>query len=204
MATTYAELQTEVADFLNRDDLTAVIPTFIQLAEANLNRAVKHWRQEQRSEALIDDRFLTLPADWLQTIRVTVDEAGYGPLQLISRDDMHAMRQRNLDTAGTPCYYAHVAGELELYPTPASEVSITLLYQQQIPDLATNSTNWLLDIAPDLYLYATLLETAIYLRDDSRIAAYSSIFGTKLEMLNMQSKRATESGTGLKLPIRSY
>ena len=204
MATTYSELQTEVADFLNRDDLTAVIPTFIQLAEANLNRAVKHWQMEQRSEALIDDRFLTLPSDWLSTIRVTVDEAGAKPLQLCSRDEMHTLRANNLDVSGTPCYYSHVAGELELYPTPDQEYSITLLYQQKIPDLASNSTNWLLDIAPDLYLYATLLETAIYLRDDDRIAAYASIFGTKLELLNIQSKRATESGTGLKLPIRSY
>jgi hypothetical protein len=43
--TTYAELKTSIADFLNRDDLTSAIPDFITLAEADMQRRVKHWRQ---------------------------------------------------------------------------------------------------------------------------------------------------------------
>ena len=31
--TNYTELKSNIADFLNREDLTAVIPTFIALAE---------------------------------------------------------------------------------------------------------------------------------------------------------------------------
>jgi len=42
--TTYAELQSAITDFLNRDDLTAVAPTFISMAEANLGRDIRHWR----------------------------------------------------------------------------------------------------------------------------------------------------------------
>lgn len=38
---TYSELKTAVADFLNRDDLTDVIPTFISLTEAKLGRRYK-------------------------------------------------------------------------------------------------------------------------------------------------------------------
>ena len=45
---TYAELKAHVADTLNRDDLTSVIPTFIVAAEAQLNRDVRHWKMEQR------------------------------------------------------------------------------------------------------------------------------------------------------------
>ena len=32
--TTYSELKTSIANFLDRDDLTSVIPDFISLAEA--------------------------------------------------------------------------------------------------------------------------------------------------------------------------
>lgn len=204
MATTYSELQTEVADFLNRDDLTSVLPTFITLAEAQLNRELRHWRMEVRSEALIDDRFLTLPGDWMETIRVTVDASGHGPLQLMSRDEMHAERQASRDSAGVPCYYAHVAGELELYPTPDAEYSIELLYLQRLPDLATNDTNWLLTYYPDVYLYATLIQAAHYLRDQERLVSWASLYQNALDGLTTASKRATESGTGLKMTIRSY
>ena len=33
----YNDLKSSIADFLNRDDLTAVIPTFIELAEADMS-----------------------------------------------------------------------------------------------------------------------------------------------------------------------
>jgi len=55
--TTYAELQSSIAGFLNRDDLTAEIKTFIALGEAELRRDVRHWRQEKRSTAEIDTVF---------------------------------------------------------------------------------------------------------------------------------------------------
>ena len=52
--TTYTELKAAIADFLNRDDLSAVVPTFISLAEADIQRRVRHWRMEKRSTAELD------------------------------------------------------------------------------------------------------------------------------------------------------
>ena len=63
--TTYAELKASIADFLNRDDLTSAIPDFITLAEADMQRRVKHWRQEKRSTAELDTQYSAIPADFL-------------------------------------------------------------------------------------------------------------------------------------------
>ena len=41
MITDYASLQAAVADYLNREDLTTQIQTFIQLAEAKFNRELR-------------------------------------------------------------------------------------------------------------------------------------------------------------------
>ena len=203
--TTYAELKTAVADFLNRDDLTATIPTFISMAEAGLNRDVRHWRMEQRSTAEIDDQYLTLPTDWLETIRLTMQDTVPYVLNLASRDQIEEYRLRGANVSGKPVYYSHIAGEIELYPTPDATYDIEMLYTQKIEALSdSNTSNWLLAQAPDLYLYAVLLETAIYLRDDDRIAAYAGMYQSKLAALNAESKKATVSGTGLKLNIRSY
>lgn len=202
---TYSELKSAVADFLNRDDLTSTIDTFIDLAEVQLNRDVRHWRMEQRSEAEIDDQYLTLPSDWLETVRITVEDTVPYALNLLSRDEIQDRRLRGANVSGKPVYYAHVAGELELYPTPDATYNIELLYIQKVDALSdSNTSNWLLVQAPDLYLYAVLLETAIYLRDDERIAAYAGMYQSKLAALNASSKKATVSGTGLKLNIRSY
>ena len=40
---TFTALKASIADYLNRDDLTAVIPDFITLAESQINREVRHW-----------------------------------------------------------------------------------------------------------------------------------------------------------------
>ena len=63
--TTYTELKTAVADFLNRDDLTSVAPTFISLAETDMQRRIRHWRMEKRSTAEIDTQYSAIPADFL-------------------------------------------------------------------------------------------------------------------------------------------
>ena len=69
---TYAELKTAVASWLNRASITTDVADFIRLAEAQMNREVKHWRGEKRSEGEIDTRYSTLPADWRSPIRLSV------------------------------------------------------------------------------------------------------------------------------------
>ena len=66
----YTELQASIADTLNRDDLTAVIPDFVRLAEAQLNRVVRHWRMEDRVIATVDSQYTALPTNFLEPIRM--------------------------------------------------------------------------------------------------------------------------------------
>lgn len=203
--TNYSELKTAIADFLNRDDLTAVIPTFIDMAEATLNRDVRHWRMEQRATAELDNQYLDLPSDWIETLELVVLDTIPYPLNLVSRDQQQDNRFKHGDIAGKPVSYVHSAGSIEVRPTPDATYDVELLYYQEIPALSdSNTTNWLLTNAPDVYLYACLMETAIYLRDDERIAAFSAMYQSKLAALNASSKKASFSGTGLKLNIRSY
>jgi len=61
--TTYAELQKTISDFLNRQDLDSVVPTFISLAEARINRELRHFNMVKRSTAAADTRYSTPPGD---------------------------------------------------------------------------------------------------------------------------------------------
>ena len=62
----FSELKSSIADFLNRDDLTTVIPTFIKLAEADFNRKLRHWRMEKRATANLDTKYTAFPDDYLE------------------------------------------------------------------------------------------------------------------------------------------
>ena len=202
--TNYTNLQTTIADFLNRDDLTSVIPTFIQLCEANINRNVRHWKMETRTsgQQSAGDQYMQIPADWIETIRFHVTGSGTSPLDLISRAAMQDKRAGAEDTSGTPRYYTHADSQFELYPTPDADTDVELLYYAKVPDLATNSTNWLLEEAPDVYLYGSLLHSAPYLQEDSRMAVWAQMASASVVRLNEASEQARYSGSGLTLKVR--
>jgi len=203
--TNYSNLQTTIADFLNRDDLTSVIPTFIQLAEAQMNRDLRHWRMEVRSsgQQSAGDAYMQIPADWLETIRFHITDGGTKPLDLISRKALEDKRAGNENMSGTPRYYTHADSQFELYPTPNEQTNTELLYFAKIPSLsASNTTNWLLEDAPDVYLYGALLHSAPYLSEDERVGVWAQLYGASVQRLNIMSDDARMSGSGLTLKIR--
>jgi hypothetical protein len=203
--TNYTNLQTTIADFLNRDDLTAVIPTFIQLAEAQINREIRHWQMETRvsGQQSAGDQYMQIPNDWLETIRLHLTGSGTSAVTMTSRAAMADIRAKNENVSTVlPYYYTHADGQFELYPTPVEDTDFELLYYQKIPDLATNSTNWLLTDAPDVYLYGALLHSAPYLAEDARVAVWAQMYSAAVQNVNSASEKARYSGSGMTLKVR--
>ena len=203
--TTYDELKDSIADFLNRDDLTSVIPDFITLAEADMNRGLRHWRQEKRSTAEIDTQYSAIPADFMEAIRFYITSNDTSPLELISQSEMVDRRYRSGDTSGKPAYYAVTAGEIEVYPTPDGTYDAELYYYSRITALsASNTSNWVLEYHPDLYLYGSLIHSAFYLKDDQRVQGWASLYQAALDRANMESEKSKFGGSGRRMRIRSY
>jgi len=203
--TNYTELQSSIADWLNRDDLTTVIPTFISLAEKQMNRAVRHYRMITRKQATLDTHYTTLPDDWLETVRLNIASGETHRLSLVSLDDMVELREKSGNTAGRPRYYSHVANTLEVYPTPDSTYSMELMYYQKISVLSSgNTSNWLLEEAPDAYLYGALLQAAPYLAEDNRIEVWGGLYTSAIQALNNSSEASRNSGSGLKMRFVSH
>lgn len=201
----YTNLQSTISDFLNRDDLNAVIPTFIQLAEAQMNRDIRHWEMEARvsGQQSQGDQYMQLPADWVETIRFHLTSQGTDAVELASLASIADKRAAVDDQAGRPRFYAHVRGEFELFPTPDEDTNFELLYYQKISSLSvSNTTNWLLQYAPDIYLYASLSHSAPYLGEDARISIWAQMYSAAVAQLNAQSERVKNSGSGIRLNIR--
>jgi len=202
---TYATLKTAIADFLNRDDLTSAIDNFIALAEAQINRDVRHWKMEKRAsgQQSASDEYMQIPSDWMETIRFHVTDNGTSPLDLISRASMADKRASNEDAVGTPTHYTHADGQFQFYPTPSATTNTELLYYAKTTGLsASNTTNWLLSEAPDVYLYGALVHSAPYLAEDERVAVWAQMYAAAVAQLNNSSDTAKYSGSGLTLKIK--
>ena len=203
--TTYAELQTSITGWLNRDDLASVVPDFITLAESSINRDLRHYKMVQRSNATLDSRYVQVPDDWLETIRFSITSGTSYRIEPASIDDLIQYRQDSNDQSGRPRLYANVGEEIEVWPTPDTEYQMQLMYYAKTPSLsATNSYNWLLQDAPDVYLYGALLQSAPYLQDDARTQIWASLYTSAIQSLQKASDSTRFAGSGLRMRVTSY
>lgn len=188
---TYAQLQTAVASWLARDDLTAQIPDFIALCEAKLNRDLRCNQMEKRATALVntasdEPEFIALPLDFQTMRRVRLNGVTGKPrLQFMAGAQADEYRTSLGDVAGRPQKFTIFGDEMELIPTPDDAYTLEMVYRASIPALSdSDTTNWLLTFAPDIYLYGALLESAPYLKEDSRIQTWAAGFSYALDSLN--------------------
>lgn len=194
LVTDYASLQTAITEYLARDQdttLIARIPTFVQLFEAKANRELFVRQMEERSTTTVDTssdepEFISLPDDFQSMRRIRLSSVSGKPhLDFKSGVQLDEFRTFSADVAGRPIYFTIIGSELELAPTPDQDYTIEMVYRKNIPALsASNTTNWLLTLAPDLYLYGALLETAPYMKEDERIQTWALGLKTALDSLN--------------------
>lgn len=182
---TYSELVTAIGDWLDRDDLATRAPDFIRLAESRLNRLLEDPDMEV-SVTLTGDG-ADLPADF--GAMVSIGTADYNSLTPISNAEYAAL----LPSSGVSRYYT--IRENKVYYAPGS-VNPTLVYRRTIPGLSDSvTTNWLLDRAPDCYLYGSLIQASAFLSEDERLPLWKGAFDEAIgELIVDGTKRKWGAG----------
>lgn len=175
-------LQTEVAAWLNRDDLTARIPGFVRLFESRINRILRTPDMETSVILSVSSEDTQLPSDFLQMRELYVEGTPRRSLRNMSPD---GMASEFSGVAGCPLAYAITGRVLKLAPPPSDTVALRLVYFARIGSLTdANPSNWLLIQAPDLYLYGTLLQAAAFIDDPERIAQWKAAHDEALAELS--------------------
>ena len=193
---TYDELKTNIANFLNRSDLTNQIDFFIDATEAELNRRLRVKDMIKRATATADGQYLSLPTDWLEAINVQIDGNSFKPLFQQSIESMDVYRKGNNNVTGLPAFFALVDNTIELAPTPDASYTLQLTYYGTIDALSdSNTSNFISNSYPDAYLYGALKHASIYLMEDDRVALFTSQFEKALEEMRMEQEKA-EFGKG--------
>lgn len=190
---TYSDLQSSIASWLNREDLTSAVPDFIALAEARFNRELRTLQMVKRATAETSDEFVAVPADWLEAKDLSIADL---PLAYITPEKLGEWKYVNV--TGKTRYYTIVGGSFELFPAPSDDVTVEMAYYAKIPALSvSNTSNWLLAKAPDLYLYGSLQQAAPYIMDDERLPLWAANATAIIQFLNNESDNATHSGAPL-------
>lgn len=205
MPSTYQELKDQIVNFVNKPDIDQTVDTFIDLAEADMSRRLRHWRMERRSTAILDTQYSALPDDFIEPVRLSITSGDTYRLEAESQAQLLDRRATADNAAGRPLYYALSAGTIEVFPTPDAEYTLEMVYVSKIQALtASNTSNWILQYFPDCYLYGSLMHTAPFLEEDARLTVWAALYDKAIEAVNNENGNAKFGGSGLRLKIRSY
>jgi hypothetical protein len=193
--TSYADLQTSIANFLARSDLTAQIPDFIQLAEARINRELETREQEKRSQATLTpgDEYIALPTDLREVREVKLLTSPLTVLNYASPTGLDTQYPSN--GLGKPRGYSIAGKEMKLRPVPDAAYTAEIMYIGSVDTLSAVSTPTLFLRSPDVYLYGALTEAYIYLLDETRAAQYDEKFTRAINEVRLDEERS-HYGTG--------
>ena len=195
---TYSWLKSEVAAYLHRTDLTAKIATFISTAESFLFREL-HAKELQTSVTGVTvNGYAFLPDDFLSVSRVSITYQGAARTL-----DYIAAPYDPVALDVFPGKYSLENDQLRIWGSGSGQ-AYTLYYIPKIQPLSDLvPTNWILENSPDLYLYASALEGARYVRNEAEINKLSALVPTLLDGVKRFSERRGQPATGsLQIKVR--
>jgi hypothetical protein len=197
---TYSELQTAVANYLARTDLTNQITDFIRFAELRLRRElrIRQMLKSATTTTVGGTATVALPSDFLEIRDFIILTNPVQPLTYSSPSIFS--RNARVTESGKPLDYTILATEFQLAPVPDSTYTIKMLYYSAPEFLSsTNSSNSFVANAPDALLYASLLEAEPYLMNDARINTWGTMYDRAISTLTKSDEASQYSGVPLSM-----
>ncbi len=174
--TSYSTLKAAIPAWTHRADLTAYLDDFIDFTEARLNRVLRVSQQETRATTTASTEYLALPADLLAIRNIQLNTTPVQELLFVSPMEMDRLADGGTDLVR----YTIVGDEIQLNAT--SSTSIEIAYYAKISALSdANTSNWLLESHPEVYLYGCLAEAFAYAMDDANELKYRTLFTEAVE-----------------------
>lgn len=199
---TYSALQTTIANYLSRDDLTSAIPDFIQLAEIRLRRdlRLRQMLTQTSTAATGGVATISLPSDFLQARDVYVDSDPDFPITFATPSTL--IRNGRTNQSGVPAFYTILGTTIQFAPIPDSNYTIKILYYAA-PDFlsSANTSNLFLTTCPDALLYGSLGEAEPYLMNDPRLQTWGALYDRAIAALTKSDEEAQYSGVPLAMTL---
>ena len=198
---TYAELKTSIANWLNRSDLTSEISDdFIKLVEAEYNSKLRIRKMITSDTSFtIDSELETLPTGFLQ-VRDFFIVSGSAKYSMTYMPPTQMDQTRGGSTSGMPVVYTILGDYFRFAPTPDATYTATINYYKAIDALSdSTTTNYILTNHPGIYLYGSLYHSANFLGgiEPSKLQNWQQLYITGMERLERNDKEDTWSGTPL-------
>jgi hypothetical protein len=189
----YTQLVAAIEDYVESTESTFVsnIPTFVQLAEERIYNSVQipAIRKNQAGNLTVNNKYLTLPTDWLATFSLAVVDPTTSAQSFLLNKDVNYIREAfpTPSDTGTPTHYAQFdSTSLIMGPTPDASYAVELHYYYYPASIVDAGTSWLGDNFETVLLYGSLREAAIFQKGEADIIAnYEAKYQESLMLLKV-------------------
>lgn len=200
---TYDSLIKDVEEYAERHDepFISQIPRFVMLAENRIASEVRGLGLLKIVQGKISGAVLNKPHRWRETASMNITSAG--KRKILKQRSYEYCRTFAPDgsVTGVPRFYADYGYEHWLVvPTPATADMLEIMYYERPEPLSSeNQTNWTTQYAPQLLLYAALLEAQPFLKLDGRIATFEKFYVAAVEAVGAEAvRRAFDRSAGIR------
>ena len=184
-ALTYNSLLTDIATYAERNDdpFITQIPRFVMLAENRIASEVHSLGFQRVVTGVLTsgNQMLVKPERWRETKSFFLTESN----TYLQERTLEYCRLFGAASSSTPRYYADYDYEhYFLAATPSSALAFELKYHERPEPLSDgNQTNWTTQYAPQLLLYATLLEAQPFLKLPERISEFQALYDRAVQAI---------------------
>jgi hypothetical protein len=187
---TYDELKTAIAAWTHRANLTSYLGDFITMAEERMFSELKVKEMEARTDYTPSSRYLSTPTRMTAIRRIVAKSSP--PVELVgtSPDGLRVVYDTG---SGTPSHYTVLGSEIEFNRIPNVDVEI-LHYAAPAALSASNTTNSILTAYPTVYLTASMVEAAIFMKDQSMLATWQGKYADAISAANRKSSKFHTAG----------
>tara|TARA_S200002703_G_scaffold74073_1_gene63936 strand:+ start:4361 stop:5008 length:648 start_codon:yes stop_codon:yes gene_type:complete len=179
MSFTLATLKSTVQDWMQVDETTFNdnLDEMIQNAESRIFKLVQFPQQRKNVTANVstNNRFLATPSDFYAPFSLAVIDTNEYHYLLYKHPSFIKQYAPNSTTRGRPKYYSLFDDTaFELGPVPDADYDVELHYLYKPASLTSGGdagTTLLSTEYPELLLYATLVEAAVFLKEPDNVLA---------------------------------
>jgi hypothetical protein len=190
---TYAELVTEVESWVNRTDLT--VSTYVRMVEADIEK-LNLIRQETQIDISSIAGQLELPTDFIAAKQLIYHAS--------SRDQAMGLASKATvlaELGGTrtiPTRFCRQGDYLTLNAACDDE-EFTLYYFTRTSPLEDESTNWILTLYPQVYLFGCITYAWLFAQNEEKAVVWEAKY--KAALLDMESIECASQYSGGDLNI---
>lgn len=195
----YTTIKTAVGTWLDRSDLSGVIPDLITMGEARVYRDLRIAAMETSLSTAITAGVVAVPDGYIEMKHLYVDGS---PVQKLQRKTAEWIYTNYPSRAADskPLFFAREGGNFIFGPYSDSTYTVKGIYYKRLAALsAGNETNWFTTNAPELLLFAALTEAEPYLGNDPRYILWQAKYDAVKTAVQRQDTAEEFSGSTLQV-----